>query len=269
MRAAIYARYSTDLQRDASIADQVRICRERISREDWALAGVYDDRALSGASHLRPGFQRLLEDARKGRFDVIVSEALDRLSRDQEHVAGLLKQLRFLGIELFTIAEGEISELHVGLKGTMNALFLKDLGQKVHRGVEGRVRQGRSGGGLCYGYEVARELDSCGEPVRGERRINEDEATIIHRICREFAAGRSPRMIAMQLNAEGVPGPNCASWGPSTIYGNWRRGTGLINNELYIAKLVWNRQHFLKDPDTGKRQARLKSEERMGGPGGP
>ena len=69
---------------------------------------------------------------------MIVSEALDRLSRDQEHVAGLLKQLRFLGIELVTIAEGEISELHVGLKGTMNALFLKDLGQKVHRGVEGR-----------------------------------------------------------------------------------------------------------------------------------
>ena len=68
---------------------------------------------------------------------------------------------------------------------------------------------------------------------------------------------RSPRAIAMQLNADGISGPNSTSWGPSTIYGNWRRGTGLINNELYIGKLVWNRQHFLKDPDTGKRQARL------------
>jgi len=256
MRAVIYARYSSDLQRDASIEDQVRVCRERIDREGWTHAGIYEDRARSGASILRPGYQRLLEDARKGRFDVIVSEALDRLSRDQEHAAGLLKQLRFLGIDLVTIAEGEISELHVGLKGTMNALFLKDLAQKVHRGVEGRVREGRSGGGLCYGYELVRELDAEGERVRGGRRIEEDEAETVRRIFREFAVGRSPRAIAVQLNAEGIPGPNGSSWGPSTIYGNWRRGTGLLNNELYIGKLVWNRQHFIKDPETGKRQAR-------------
>jgi site-specific DNA recombinase len=83
----------------------------------------------------------------------------------------------------------------------------------------------------------------------------------VRRIFREFAAGRSPRAIAFQLNAEGIPGPNGTSWGPSTIYGNWRRGTGLINNELYIGKLVWNRQHFIKDPDTGKRQARLNPRE--------
>ena len=50
------------------------------------------------------------------------------------------------------------------------------------------------------------------------------------------------------------------SWGPSTIYGNWRRGTGLLNNELYIGRLVWNRQQFIKDPVTGRRQARLNSE---------
>src|SRR5260221_12072081 len=49
--------------------------------------------------------------------------------------------------QLITVAEGPINELHVGLKGTMNALFLKDLGQKVRRGLEGRVREGRAGGG--------------------------------------------------------------------------------------------------------------------------
>lgn len=52
-------------------------------------------------------------------------------------------------MKIVTVAEGEINELHVGLKGTMNALFLSDLRQKVRRGLEGRVRQGRSGGGLC------------------------------------------------------------------------------------------------------------------------
>jgi site-specific DNA recombinase len=93
--------------------------------------------------------------ARQRRFDIVVAEALDRLSRDQEDIAGLFKRLRFAGIRLVTLAEGEISELHVGLKGTMNALFLKDLAQKVRRGLEGRVREGRSGGGLCFGYDVA------------------------------------------------------------------------------------------------------------------
>src|SRR5215472_1621023 len=128
MRAAIYARYSSDLQRDASIEDQVRLCKSRIQREGWSLSAAYTDRAQSGASRLRPGYQSLLEDALKGRFDLVLTEALDRLSRDQEDTAALYKQLTFAGVKLVTLAEGEITELHVGLKGTMNALFLKDLG---------------------------------------------------------------------------------------------------------------------------------------------
>src|SRR6266403_1887106 len=115
MRAVIYARYSTDLQREASIEDQVRVCRQRIKRESWKLGATYSDAASSGASRLRPGYQKLLEDARAGAFDVVVAEALDRLSRDQEDVAALYKRLTFAGIKMVTLAEGEISELHVGL----------------------------------------------------------------------------------------------------------------------------------------------------------
>ena len=196
MIAVIYARYSSDLQREASIEDQIRLCRKRIEHEGWEYLHAYTDRALSGASALRPAYQSLLEDARRGgQFDVVVAEALDRLSRDQEDVAGLFKRLRFAGVRLFTLAEGEITELHVGLKGTMNALFLKDLAQKVRRGLEGRVRQGRSGGGLCFGYDVVREHDARGELIRGGRKINQTEAAVVHRIFVEFAAGRSPRAL--------------------------------------------------------------------------
>jgi site-specific DNA recombinase len=257
MRAVIYARYSTEMQRDASIEDQVRLCRARIEQEGWAYLHAYTDRAVSGASALRPAYQSLIEDARRGEFEVVVAEALDRLSRDQEDIAGLLKRLRFAGVRLFTLAEGEIGELHVGLKGTMNALFLKDLAAKTRRGLEGRVRAGRSGGGLCYGYDVVREHDARGDTIHGGRQINEAEAAIVRRIFQEFAASKSPRAIAHGLNADGIPGPQGKSWGPSTIYGNWRRGTGVLNNELYIGKLVWNRQTFIKDPETRKRQARL------------
>jgi site-specific DNA recombinase len=260
LRAAIYARYSSDLQSHASIEDQVRLCRRLIKERGWSEALIYSDAAMSGASTLRPGYQKMLEDAHAGTFDVLVAEAMDRMSRDQEDIAGLYKRLTFADIKLVTISEGEINELHVGLKGTMNALFLKDLAAKTRRGLEGRVKQGKSGGGNAFGYDVIRTLDANGELARGERSINQDEAKVVRRIYIEFANGRSPRSIAHGLNNEGVTGPRNGSWGPSTIYGNWRRGTGILNNDLYVGLLVWNRQRFVKDPQTGRRQARINPE---------
>ena len=261
-RAALYARYSSDQQRQASIADQFRICRELAERSGWSVAGSYGDAAVSGDSViLRPGVQALLEDARRGTFDVVVAEALDRISRDRADVATLYKHLRFAGVMIVTLSEGEVTELHVGLKGTMNALFLKDLAAKTHRGLRGRVEQGRSGGGLCYGYDVAREKDAAGEPVRGGRTINEAEAGVVRRVFRDFAAGTSPRAIARRLNDEGIPGPSGKLWTDSTIRGHAKRGTGLINNELYIGRLVWNRLRYVKNPETGKRVSRINPPE--------
>ena len=262
MRAAIYARYSSDLQSEASIDDQVRECKKKIQNEGWSLTKVYSDHAISGASVLRSGYQKMLEDARAGSFDILVSEAMDRLSRDQEDIAGLYKQLSFAEVKIITLSEGEINELHVGLKGTMNALFLKDLAIKTHRGLEGRVRQGKSGGGNAYGYDIVKKVDKAGEPIRGERKINPEQAAIVRRIFSEFAQGLSPKKIAHTLNREGIAGPSGNAWGASTIYGNWRRGTGILNNELYIGRLIWNRQRYVKDPTTGKRQARLNPENK-------
>lgn len=237
-RAALYARYSSDAQNTASIADQFRLCREQAERERWRVVDTYQDAAVSGASvTLRPGVQALLQDAQAGRFDVVLAEALDRVSRDQADVATLFKHLKFAGVEIVTLAEGAISELHVGLKGTMNALFLKDLAAKTHRGLRGRVEQGKSGGGLCYGYDVVKQSDADGEPLRGGRTVNEAQAEIVRRVFRDFAAGVSPRAIARRLNAEGVPGPAGKLWTDSTIRGHAKRGTGLVNNELYIGKL--------------------------------
>jgi len=261
-KVALYARYSSDNQSVASIEDQFRVCRDHAGREGWKIAGTYHDAAISGASvTLRPGVQALLQDAQRGAFDMVLAEALDRVSRDQADVATLFKHLRFAGVEIVTLAEGAISELHVGLKGTMNALFLKDLAAKTHRGLRGRVEQGRSGGGLSYGYDVAKRTDRDGEPIRGERTINEEQAEIVRRIFREFAAGISPRAIARRLNDEGIPGPAGALWTDSTLRGHAKRSTGLINNELYIGRLVWNRLRYLKDPSTGKRVSRINPPE--------
>jgi site-specific DNA recombinase len=83
-----------------------------------------------------------------------------------------------------------------------------------------------------------------------------DEAAIVRRIFNDYRAGASPKQIAKALNAEGVRGPRGALWSPSTIHGNPERGIGILHNGLYIGRLLWNRQRFLKDPDTGKRVAR-------------
>ncbi|WP_431301265.1 recombinase family protein [Tabrizicola sp. BL-A-41-H6] len=210
-----------------------------------------------------PGYQQMLQDAENGKFQVLVAESLDRLSRDQEHVASLYKRMNYWGIPIITVAEGEISEMHIGLKGTMGALYIKDLAQKTRRGLEGRVRAGKSGGGNCYGYRVVRQIDERGEYITGEREIVPAEAEIVRRIFRDYVAGQSSRQIAAQLNWEVIPGPRGKAWGMSTIHGNPKRGTGILNNELYLGRLVWNRQHFVKDPDTGKRQARLNSDDEL------
>ncbi len=260
-KVALYARYSDDKQSSASIEDQFRICREHAARERWEVIGTYKDAAISGASViLRQGVQTLLQDAQQGKFEVVLAEALDRVSRDQADVATLFKHLRFAGVRIVTLSEGEISELHVGLKGTMNALFLKDLAAKTHRGLRGRVEKGKAGGGLCYGYRVVKKLDASGEPIRGEREIVPEEANIVRRIFREFAAGRSPIAIATDLNRDGIGGPFGRPWGDTTIRGHVSRGNGLVNNELYIGILVWNRQRFIKDPNTGKRVSRANPE---------
>ena len=261
IRAALYARYSSDQQNSASIADQQRICRERAEREGWHLVGSYEDAAISGASMiLRTGIQRLLADAQAGRFDIVLAEALDRVSRDQADVATLFKHLQFARVPLVTLAEGEISELHVGLKGTMNALFLKDLAKKTHRGLRGRVEKGFSAGAVGYGYRMIRRLSSEGELVRGEREIEPVEALIVERIFAEFAAGKSPGAIARDLNADGVPGPKGIAWRDTTIRGDVRRGTGILNNELYAGVRTWNHKHSVKDPSSGKEIMRLNPE---------
>jgi site-specific DNA recombinase len=82
MNVALYARYSSDNQRNASIADQLRLCRLHAGKQGWTVVDSYTDRAISDASLLRAGIQELIQDAMRGRFAVVLAEAMDRLSRD-------------------------------------------------------------------------------------------------------------------------------------------------------------------------------------------
>ncbi len=206
---------------------------------------------------MRSGIQKLQRDASANTFDVVISEALDRLSRNQADIAQLFQRLMFSNVAIETLSEGCISEMHIGLKGTMNALFIKDLSTKTHRGLKGRALKGKSAGGKAYGYKVVQKFDEAGNPVRGDRKIDPVEAKIVRRIFEDYAAGLSPKKIAEALNEDRIPGPSGRGWGASTLHGNRERGTGILNNELYVGRQIWNRLQYVKDPDTGKRTSRL------------
>lgn len=137
-RAVIYTRFSTDLQNERSVEDQVTLCRSYALRENIEVVGVYEDRARSGASILgREGLLELLEDARARKFSIVIAEALDRLSRDMEDLAGIHKRLTFLGVEIRAVHEGVVNTVLVGLRGLVGQLYREDNAHKIRRGMVG------------------------------------------------------------------------------------------------------------------------------------
>ena len=250
MRVALYARHSdSELQNIKSSLDQLALLQRSCEARGWSLMLIYTDEGISGASIAnRPGLQALLRDAARNTFDLVLGEALDRISRDQEGTAHVFKRLSFHGVVLETLAEGRISELHVGLSGTMNQLFLAELARKTRRGLIAKVEDGFSGGGLCYGYSIV---------AKGVFAIDEEQAEVIRRIFRDYAGGASARAIAAVLNAEGVPGPRGGEWAGSTIAGDRRTGDGILHQELYIGVRIFNRRKYRKHPDTGRRSATI------------
>jgi site-specific DNA recombinase len=127
-----------------------------------------------------------LQDAQRQQFDVVLAEALDRISRDRAGVATLFKQRRFAGVPIITLSEGEITELYVGLKGTMDALFIKDLAAKTHRASAWPRRKRQVRRRSLLRYLVVKKLDERGEPIRGDREIDETQAIVPRRISREL-----------------------------------------------------------------------------------
>jgi site-specific DNA recombinase len=173
------------------------------------------------------------------------------LSRDTEDLAGLFKRLNHYGVEILT-GEGKATAIHVGVRGIVGSMFLTDLANKVRRGYLGRVREGKVPGVISYGYRAI-----AGKP--NEREIDPEQAAVVIRIFTEYAAGISPRLIALNLTRDGIPSPKGAAWSHQSFIGGGGK-TGMLGNELYIGRLQWNRNHTVKDPDTGRCSPRANPE---------
>jgi site-specific DNA recombinase len=212
------------------------------------------------AAH-RDGVNSLLKDIETGTISVILTEDLDRLSRSQSDIAVIFSLAEYHGVEIRTVFDGgKISDLHVGMKGTMSAIELKKISERTRRGQIGSVKAGKVAGGLPYGYAV-NPYNKKGEIEAGHRKIVPAHAAVIKRIYDDYLAGKSANQIVRELNNEGIPGPRNGQWNASTITGHWGRINGILQNPIYKGVILWNRNNWDKHPSTGKRVCRPNSSE--------
>jgi site-specific DNA recombinase len=159
-----------------------------------------------------------------------------------------LERLTFAEIKIHDL-KGEVTDIDIGIRGIMGPIWMKDLANKVRRGMDGRVRKGLIPGTVTYGYRV-------GE-APGVREIDEAHAEVVRRIFREYAAGRPPRMIAFDLSHDGIKPPRSdGGWNVQTISGKSKGRAGMIGCSLYAGRLVWNVNRSVANPHTGRKVQR-------------
>ena len=253
-RAAIYARFSSDKQSDASIEDQVHRARSwlKANGSDPDTALVFSDFAVSGASMDRPGMRSLQEAIERGTLGVIVTESVDRISRDVEDAAAFRKLVTRRGVDLACLdgtrltAGGKNDALMFGMRSLFAEQYRIDLADKTLRGLEGRARAGAPTGGVAFGYRVVSTPDKGIE-------INPDQAAIVRRIFSMHTGGYSLAGIATALNAEGVapPRPNSRRAGAGWMHTGIR---SMLLNESYVGRWSYGTREWIKVPGTNIRR---------------
>ena len=277
IRCAVYTRYSSDMQSSTSSEDQLRNCRALATANGWDVLNEYirSDEELTGRTLVgREGIADLLRlaERRPKSFDCILIDDTSRLGRDLPDVLKVCDMFMHYGIFIFFVSDRLDSRdesfriVHL-VKGYGDERYSKDLGKKIHRGQEGKIRKGYTSGASCYGYRNTYIRDVNQKGMQGEdkviavkQEIVSEQAAIIVRIMEMRASGLSFARIAKILKAEGVPAPqrkykgrilNC--WLPSTI-------KQITYNELYRGVRHWNHTQKVLNPANGKKNKRVRQQ---------
>lgn len=211
--AAIYARYSSDNQRDESIEIQVELCTEYIERCGWELGEVFTDYARTGTHDRRPNFQRAVAAGEAGEYDVLVYLKNDRFARNVADSRRYKEQLKKAGRRIVSVREGESEEtpssfLHEVMDEAFAEYYSRNLSALIRDGNRKNAEKCKASGTRIYGYDV----DESDHFV-----VNERQAAVVHEIFDRFANGQSVNAIAAALDEAGIPSPRGGSWGPKTI----------------------------------------------------
>lgn len=251
MRTAAYARYSSDLQRDTSLDDQIHSCREYAARHEWTWQDtqVYTDAGISGASlDGRPGLAALLDLAYADNppFDVILVDDSSRVSRDLADALRVVQRLTFAGVRVVYISQGvdssnEQAETLIAVHGLVDSMYLKEMAAKIKRGLKGQIARGFATGSLTYGYRSQPSAETTrGEPHGYVPVIEPREAETIRAIFGWYGDGMSVPSILKRLT-----GPH-----PPPRGGQWRVGAvqRILRNPKYTGQLVWGRTQQSRRP---------------------
>lgn len=252
MNAIVYSRVSTDVQeRDGTSLDtQERACVDFATERGWQVTRRIRD-AASGASLERSGMQDLRELLKTGEIDVVISYAVDRLSRSQNHIGVLFDEFEQAGVRFEFVTERfedtAVGRFILAARAFIAEVEREKIAERTMRGKAERARNGRLPQGTgrgCYGYRYDRET--------GQRQIVPEQADVVRRMFRSFDTGDSLLRIVNTLNEEGITTISGKQWRPPTVF-------HILRNETYTGRTVYRRTQAVKvrDPRSGRSRRRV------------
>jgi site-specific DNA recombinase len=242
VRALVYSRVSTDAQeRDGTSLDtQERACVEYVQAKGWTVAECIKDTA-SGSNLDRPGIERVRHLLSQGFVDVVLAYAVDRLSRNQIHIAVLLDDIEKAGATLEFVTEDfentPVGRLILNVRAFAGEVEREKIAERTMRGKIERARAGKLPQGTgkgCYGYRY--------DAGTGRREVVDEQADTVRTIFEQFITSTSCSRIAKELNDKGVPAFAGGIWHPLTV----RR---ILQNETYTGRTVYRRTRVEKSRD--------------------
>lgn len=226
--AVIYARFSSDNQREESIDAQLRACREYAAHHDINVIGEYKDEAVSGKTANRAAYQKLLRDAQRGDFDVILIHKYDRIARNLGEHVNLAAKLEKLGVELIAAAQdfGNTAEAKImrSLVWAFSEYYVDNLANETRKGLKENALRGLHNGGVApFGYDVRDK----------QYIINELEAEYVRRIFDAALHRRGFTEIIEEMNVRGITGKRGKPFRYSQIY-------EILRNEKYTGVYAYS-----------------------------
>lgn len=224
-KGVIYARYSSDRQNEQSITGQVDVCRKWAENNDIEIIDIYPDEALTGRTDKRPNFQRMVRDAKNGKFEYVIVYKIDRFARNRYDSAIYKAQLKKYGVKVVSamenIADGPEGIILESVLEGMAEYYSANLSQNVLRGMHQKAQLGKfMGGTVPLGYKIDEDKNYV---------IDEKTAVIVKRIYELYADGSTVKEICKELNASGYK----SSTGKTFAAGSLHR---ILTNPKYIGK---------------------------------
>lgn len=231
LRAAAYARFSSEMQRDESINAQLRAIRSYAQSHNLLLTKEYTDRAHSATTDQRPEFLQMIADAKQGAFDIIIVHKLDRFSRNRYDSAIYRRELKLAGVEIRSVLENldgspESLLLESLLEG-INEFYSRNLAREVQKGKKENALQGKHVGGTPpLGYRV--------NPATLLLEIEPFEAQAVQLIFRLYLEGAGYGEILDTLNRKGYRTKRGRPFGKNSLY-------EILRNEKYSGVYTYNK----------------------------